>query len=259
MPPGAVAESKGANRGSVGKCGCNIKANREQRNIGHRCTALPNIVAALERMLKIANMGVWSGMSITFYFDFMSPFAYLGSVAIERLAERRGESVRWRPLLLGVTVIKIMGLKPLPQTPLKGPYLQREFIRQAGYLGVPVLAQPPRISPLPPLRAFAWLAERDTAVAKRFAQSVFEARWVFGEDPSTPDGLARVGQRLDLDPTGLIAATHDGDVKQGLHQLVDNAVAQGVFGVPTFQIGKELFWGTDQLPQVERWLETGGW
>jgi 2-hydroxychromene-2-carboxylate isomerase len=198
-------------------------------------------------------------MSITFYFDFMSPFAYLGSVAIERLAARHGQSVTWHPILLGVTVIKIMGLKPLPQTPLKGPYLQRDFIRQAAYLGVPVLAEPPTITPLPPLRAFAWLAARDAYLAKRFAQLVFEARWLLGEDPSTAEGLARVGQRLGLDPTSLISATHDGDVKQRLHRLVEAAVAQGVFGVPTFQIDKELFWGTDHLPQVERWLETGGW
>jgi 2-hydroxychromene-2-carboxylate isomerase len=210
-------------------------------------------------MLKIANTRVELGMSITFYFDFMSPFAYLGSVAIERLAAWHGESVTWHPVLLGVTVIKIMGLKPLPQTPLKGPYLQREFVRQAGYLEIPVRAAPPRISPLPPLRAFAWLAERDGFLAKRFAQLVFEARWVLGEDPSTEEGLTRVGQRMDLDPTRLLAATRAGDVKQRLHQLVDDAVAQGVFGVPTFQIGKELFWGTDHLPQVERWLETGGW
>jgi 2-hydroxychromene-2-carboxylate isomerase len=228
--------------------------------MGH--TVPPNIIAVLDTMRKIANGAVglgMSGRSITFYFDFMSPFAYLGSVAIERLAARYGESVTWHPLLLGVTVIKIMGLKPLPQTPLKGPYLQREFIRQAGYLGIPVLAEPPRITPLPPLRAFASLAERDAHLAKRFAQAVFEARWMLGEDPSTPDGLARVGQRLDLDPAALIGATNDGDVKRRLRQLVDDAMAQGVFGVPTFQIGTELFWGTDQLPQVERWLETGGW
>ena len=221
--------------------------------------AQPNIVAPLQSMRKIADSAVGLGMSITFYFDFMSPFAYLGSVAVERLAVRHGESVVWHPLLLGVTVIKIMGLKPLPETPLKGPYLQREFIRQARFLDIPVRAKPPQMTPLPPLRAFAWLAERDAGVAKRFAQSVFEARWLLGEDPSTPDGLARVGQRLNLDPNALVAATHDEEIKRRLHRLVDDAVAQGVFGVPTFQVGKELFWGTDHLPQVERWLETGGW
>jgi 2-hydroxychromene-2-carboxylate isomerase len=49
-------------------------------------------------------------MPIRFYFDFISPFAYLGSVAIERLAARLGREVEWRPVLLGITVLKIMGM-----------------------------------------------------------------------------------------------------------------------------------------------------
>jgi 2-hydroxychromene-2-carboxylate isomerase len=200
-----------------------------------------------------------SGAPIRFYFDFISPFAYLGSVAIERLAARLGRDVEWRPVLLGITVLKIMGMKPLMETPLKGPYLQRDFIRQAAYLDIPVAAGAQRIEPLPPMRAFVALGAQDPARAKRFAQEVFHARWVRGENPSTPEGLALIGRRLGIDPPLLIAANQDLAVKQHLTALVDEAVGQGVFGVPTFQVGTELFWGTDHLPQLERWLETGGW
>ena len=68
---------------------------------------------------------------IDFYFDLISPFAYIGSTQIEALAARHGRSVTWRPVLLGVTVLKIMGMKPLPQYPLKGPYLARDMARLA--------------------------------------------------------------------------------------------------------------------------------
>jgi len=200
-----------------------------------------------------------SGANIVFYFDFISPFAYLGSVAIERLAARRGLTVEWRPVLLGITVLKIMGMKPLPETPLKGPYLARDFIRQAGYLDIPVGASPPPVAPLPPLRAFVALGQDDPALAKGFAQEVFRARWLEGENPSTQEGLTLIARRLGLDAGRLIAANADPAVKRRLTALVDAAIAQGVFGVPTFQVGSELFWGTDHLPQLERWLETGGW
>jgi 2-hydroxychromene-2-carboxylate isomerase len=201
-----------------------------------------------------------SGEPIGFYFDFISPFAYLGSVAVERLAARIGREVAWRPVLIGITILKIMGMKPLPQTPLKGLYLQRDFVRQAAYLDVPLArGAATAIAPLPPMRAFVALNEHDPALAKRFAQEVFAARWLHAENPSTPEGLTAVARRVGVAAEPLIAANDDPAVKQRLTELVDRAIGQGVFGVPTFQVGSELFWGTDHLPQLERWIETGGW
>jgi len=69
--------------------------------------------------------------AIEFYFDPISPFAYLGSVQIERVAARLGREVDWKPVLIGVTVLKVMGLKPVPETPLKGPYMQQDAVRLA--------------------------------------------------------------------------------------------------------------------------------
>lgn len=204
-----------------------------------------------------------SGEPIKFYFDFISPFAYLGSVAVERLAARIGREVEWRPVLIGITILKIMGMKPLPETPLKGPYLQRDFVRQAGYLDVPLGSHAAPIgqliAPLPPMRAFVMLNETDPALAKRFGQEVFHTRWVRRENPSTLEGLTAIGRRLGVDPGRLIGANEDKAVKERLTMLVNDAIGQGVFGVPTFQVGSELFWGADHLPQLERWIETGGW
>ena len=66
--------------------------------------------------------------AIEFYFDPISPFAYLGSIEIERVAARLGREVVWKPVLIGITILKVMGLKPLPETPLKGPYLRHDAI-----------------------------------------------------------------------------------------------------------------------------------
>ena len=200
-----------------------------------------------------------SGEPIGFYFDFISPYGYLGSVAIEKLAAKYRREVEWRPVLLGVTVLKIMGMKPLPETPLKGPYLARDIVRTAGFLDIPYAAQPATISALPVMRAFVRLNERDSALAKKFGQEVYRTRCVEAEDPSTPKGLTKIARTLGLDATELIGANDDPAIKTRLVERVNQAVAAGVFGVPTFETGGELFWGTDHLPQLERWLTTGGW
>ena len=67
--------------------------------------------------------------AVRFYFDFVSPFGYFASLRIDDIAARHGREVEWRPMLLGVSVLKVMGLKPLLETPLKGDYLRRQIAR----------------------------------------------------------------------------------------------------------------------------------
>ena len=62
---------------------------------------------------------------IEFYFDFVSPYAYLAIARAEAVAARHGRVLDWHPVLLAVTVGKVMGLKAIPQTPLKGSYARK--------------------------------------------------------------------------------------------------------------------------------------
>jgi 2-hydroxychromene-2-carboxylate isomerase len=61
--------------------------------------------------------------SLDFYFDFISPFGYLASLRVDELATRHQRECRWQSMLLGISVLKIMGMQPLAQIPLKGDYL----------------------------------------------------------------------------------------------------------------------------------------
>lgn len=197
---------------------------------------------------------------IAFYFDFISPYAYLGSIGIERIAARHGVEIDWRPMLLGVSVLKVMGLKPLPDTPLKGEYLDRDTARFARYLGIPFsAAAKTQFPPLPSARAFTWLKDRDPALAKRFGQAIFHAHWGEGRDMGSVDAVAGEAEALGVPRAGLLAAIETDAVKQRLREHVDASLAKGVFGAPTFIVGAEMFWGADRLDQVERWVVTGGW
>ena len=197
---------------------------------------------------------------VRFYFDLVSPYAYLGAVGIERLARRRGLEVDWCPMLLGVSVLKVMGLKAVPDTPLKGPYAAHDWPRFARYLGVTSApGANVRMQPLAGLRTFVWLKGRDPSLARRFAMAALAAHWGEGRDMSRPEAVAEVAAGLGVERGEVLAAVaHDG-VKTALRRAVGEALAAGVFGCPTFAVGGELFWGADRLDQVEHWLATGGW
>jgi len=197
---------------------------------------------------------------IVLYTDLISPFGYLGAVGLGPIAEKHGRTIDWRPFLLGVTVMQVMGLPPVPETPLKGPYALADQPRCFRLMGLEHNPPPERaMQPLAPNRALAWLRERDPALAVRFGLAVGRAHWSEGRNMSTPQALAEVAEPLGIKGPELIAAVQEPEVKAKLKSHVDAAIARGVFGAPTFDVDGELFWGHDRLYMVERWLETGGW
>jgi 2-hydroxychromene-2-carboxylate isomerase len=72
-----------------------------------------------------------NGGPLNFYFDFISPYGWFASRRVEEIAARHGRTVEWHAMLLGVSVLKVMGLKPLLDTPLKGDYARRDVRRYA--------------------------------------------------------------------------------------------------------------------------------
>lgn len=196
---------------------------------------------------------------ILFYFDFLSPYGYIGSVEVERLATRLGRRVDWRPVLLGITMFKVMGLKALPDTPLKGDYVRHDVERLARFFAVPFRRPAGMMRSLPAMRAFTWLNARDPALARRFGQAVFRRHWTEGIDLSEAANVATVLGECGLDDAAREAAIASDGAKDLLRAQVDAAIAAGVFGVPTFVVEGEMFWGADKLPMLERWIETGGW
>jgi 2-hydroxychromene-2-carboxylate isomerase len=197
---------------------------------------------------------------IEFYFDPISPFAYLGSVQIERLAARLGRPVEWKPVLIGVTILKVMGLKPLPETPLKGPYLRHDAVRLAEYFDVPFryhgLAG---INSLAALRAFVVLKECDAALAKSLAQNIFSRLWVRGLDITGTDDVAAEAKELGIDVPALLRNIETSHAKDLLKAQVDAAIKAGVFGVPYFVVDGEPIWGVDRMWMVEHWSTRHAW
>lgn len=195
---------------------------------------------------------------IEFYFDFSSPYSYLVAEKIDALAARFGREVTWHPILLGV-VFQSLGTLSLIKQPGQGDYAPRDIARSAHFMNVP-FAMPSRF-PLPTQaagRAVYWLADQDVAQAKTFARAVFHAYYRQDQDISAPAVVLDIAAGLGVDRAALEAALGSDVIKARLKQETETIVAQGLFGAPWMVVDGEPFWGADRLPQLEKWLETGG-
>ena len=192
--------------------------------------------------------------TLEIYWDFSSPFAYLGSTQAGELAKRTGAKLVWRPMLLG-GLFKSIGQVDVPLfawSDAKKKYYFEDMHRWAEYWRVP-FKFPTRFPmlTLKPMRTYLALPEerRDA-----FREATFRAYWAEDRDIAD-DGVLR--ELIGAEADEVMARTQDPAVKKALIDATQGAVAAGVFGAPTWVVdGKELFWGQDRLPLVERALKT---
>jgi 2-hydroxychromene-2-carboxylate isomerase len=213
-------------------------------------------------------MSEYAKPPIDFWFDFSSPYGYLMSEKIDAVAAKHGRKVRWHPILLGI-VFKSTGSAPLTlQHPVRAAYWLKDFARSARFMGIPY--HHPSRFPLATqhaARAYYWLHGQDCALARRFAHAVFRALFVDDRDISSPElvreiaaeiGVDRALKEVPLGDDNLDTALQSPEIKARLKDEVDQALARGIFGSPYVEIDGEAFFGADRLPQIEQWLETGG-
>lgn len=202
-----------------------------------------------------------STVPLHFYFDFISPFGYFASLRIDELAAQHGRTVEWHPMLLGVSVMKVMGLKPLLDTPLKGPYTRNDVGRYAREHRIAMQREAglPPMNPLACGRAFAWAKVNCPEVAKDFAKGLLHAYWAQGIDLSEASSLANIAQLATISGATLVEAVQAPEAARLLRDEVDRSLKAGVFGSPTVIVDGEMFWGIDKFAQIQKWLETGGW
>ncbi|OSZ75586.1 2-hydroxychromene-2-carboxylate isomerase [Hydrogenophaga sp. IBVHS1] len=198
---------------------------------------------------------------IDFYFDFLSMYGYFASLRIEAIAARHGRSVRWHSMLLGVSVMKTMGLKPLLETPLKGDYVVRDSLRYVRKHGLQLARQPadPMMDPRPVARAFYWLRHNHPGTETSFAKEALDRYWRLAQDLGKPERVAEIAPLLGLEVAALREGMESDIARDELRNAVAVSLERGVFGSPFFIVDREPFWGSDRLEQLDDWLATGGW
>jgi 2-hydroxychromene-2-carboxylate isomerase len=198
---------------------------------------------------------------IDFYFDFLSSYGYFASLRIEGLAARHGRSVRWHSMLLGVSVMKTMGLKPLLETPLKSDYVLHDAARYMRRHGLQLARKltDPVMDPRAAARGFYWVRRHRPGQEAAYAQVALDRYWRQGHDLGAPAQVAALAPAIGAEPAQMLAGIEGDQARADLREAVAASLARGVFGSPFFFVDGEPFWGSDRLEQVDEWLRSGGW
>jgi len=187
-------------------------------------------------------------MIADWYFDFVSPFAYLASEQLAGLGPRI--SIRYKPVLFAA-LLGTSGQKGPAEIPAKRVFTYRFCVWQARKLGIPFrFPHEHPFNPLPLLRLAIACDCTPDAVHR-----IFRFVWRDGRLPDLPIEWAELVHDLGLPD----AATRIGaqEVKDELRRNTDEAVARGVFGVPTLALGDALFWGADATQMAAEYAADG--
>lgn len=189
-----------------------------------------------------------------FLFDFGSPNAFLSHQAIPGVEERIGIKFEYVPVLLG-GIYKATNNRP-PIVTLVGIKNKLEFLdRETERFALRYRVAVPKRNPFSPVNTLALMrsavAAQFDGVFERYLDAAFFHMWIEPKDMSDPriaqDALTVSG----IDATRLFARAQDGEVKRRLLENTQSAVERGAFGVPTYFVGDEMFFGKDQLRDIE--------
>jgi len=195
-----------------------------------------------------------SDPKVQFLFDFGSPNAYLADLVIPKIEQRTGVKFEYVPILLG-GIFKATN-NASPAVTLKDVKNKREyagietqcFIRKHGITTF-------KSNPFFPVNTLQLMrgavAAQVEGVFQPYFKAVYHHMW---EAPKKMDDPAVMREALissGIDADKIIARSQDPAVKNKLMELTQNAVERGAFGSPTFFVGNEMFFGKDQLRDVE--------
>ena len=190
---------------------------------------------------------------ITFWLDFISPYAYLAFEHLPVALEGLSYAVDYRPVLFAGMLHEHGQLGPAEIAP-KRTWTYRQVLWLARQHGIAMdLPAAHPFNPLGLLR-LALACSDDACVNRHVAEAVFRHAWRGGADAADPQRLADLAGRLQPrhDPASDL-------VKERLRANTQAALAAGLFGVPAFTVDGQAFWGLDALPMLRAWLEGDAW
>jgi 2-hydroxychromene-2-carboxylate isomerase len=192
---------------------------------------------------------VWT---VDFYFDFVSPYAYFAWLHARPRCAGAGVRLVPRPVLLAGLLAHHGHLGPA-EIPAKRAYLLRDTLRYAGRHRIPF--EMPRPHPFNPLAALRLsVPEVAGAHQERIIDALWRAGWAEGQDLADPDRLRAILDAAGLDGAALVEAAGSSEAKEALRRHTGDAIARGVFGVPSFHVDGELFWGNDRVDDLCEYL-----
>ncbi len=181
-------------------------------------------------------------VDIILFFNFRSPYCYLASKRIWEFVDEYHTRLLWRPFG------GWDGRSPPDRAKVKIPLVRQDVARWAKKMGIPL--NPPPITTDPTSAAAGSLLAEEKGVLREYITEVMCAEWAEGLDIGEDAVLLDVGDRIGLDKNDLTQVIRSREYLGRLAANKKEADSLGVIGVPTFVIGKDIFWGHDRLDFV---------
>ena len=191
--------------------------------------------------------------AITFYLDFISPYAYLAFETMPDVLMGHSYTVTYKPVLFAA-LLKHHGQRGPAEMANKREWTYRQVQWLAHQHQVAL--QMPATHPFNPLALLRLaVASQAQGLPNRYVcERIFHHVWQGGAEATDPERLAALTQEFAFARVG-----QDADVKAQLQVHTDEAIARGVFGVPTLEVDGKLFWGLDALPMLQAYLAGDPW
>jgi 2-hydroxychromene-2-carboxylate isomerase len=190
-----------------------------------------------------------------FYYDLASPFSCLAAFRVEDVLPSAPE---WRPVW-GAPLIAASG-RDWRGSFEEGRARRADIVQRAARYGMWEWRWPPTYEPPDEEAHERWTAPNSLAVMRlatyaqqqgvgeRFSRGVFRLAFEDGHDISLmDDAVVAVAAECDIAADEAMAAPNRPEIKQALRSATETAIARGVIGIPTVEVGDELFWGDDRL------------
>lgn len=190
---------------------------------------------------------------IEFYFDPISPYAWLAASKLDSLKAEIGKAIVVRPVLFA-GLLKAHDTKGPAETDAKRQYTFRDVMRLANQFNLPFTGPPNHpFNPLLALRICT--AIEDDEQRQSVSLALMRAAWEQGLDISDEAVVDQVLIQCDIDIPWAHEVINHSNTKKALKTATQQAVEYGIFGVPTFKVDNELFWGVDRIDSLRHYMK----
>ena len=183
--------------------------------------------------------------SIEFYFDFSSPYAYLGFKEIKKYEKKHGFQIKYMPIFLG-GLHNSAGITPAAFNKIKSKYMIQDTKLVANKKNIKF-----SFNSYFPIKTVNFMRgaiiAKDDNYEKIYVEKIFDSIWRDGLNMNDNIIINKVLKNLDLNPSIFFGKVSDIKIKDKLKKLTNDALKKGIFGAPTYYVNRKIFFGQDRL------------
>jgi 2-hydroxychromene-2-carboxylate isomerase len=183
--------------------------------------------------------------SIEFYFDFSSPYAYLGFKEIKKYEKKYPFHIKYMPIFLG-GLHNSAGITPAAFNKIKSKYMFQDTKLVANKKNIKF-----SFNSYFPIKTVNFMRgaiiAKDDNYEKIYVEKIFDSIWRDGLNMNDNIIINKVLKNLDLNPSIFFGKVSDIKIKDKLKKLTSDALKKGIFGAPTYYVNRKIFFGQDRL------------